>query len=110
MIITNNRIEDKKPLGHMLPLMGSREKGHYANQCLKANNRPPGSLLTKRQDCFVRIRISTLETTPEDTQVIEKTMAQSGMDLKMANYKAVNKEIDGSLVRAATTASSLEAE
>ncbi|GKA95111.1 reverse transcriptase domain-containing protein [Tanacetum coccineum] len=43
------------------------KKGHYANQCSKANNRAIRKLL--EQLAFIHFRISTLETTLEDIQV-----------------------------------------
>ncbi|GKB86929.1 putative reverse transcriptase domain-containing protein [Tanacetum coccineum] len=43
MITTNSRIEDKKPSGIMLPpQLKIVEKGHYKNQCPKANNSAHG--------------------------------------------------------------------
>ncbi|GJX88857.1 reverse transcriptase domain-containing protein [Tanacetum coccineum] len=43
MITTNNRIEGKKPSGLMLPpQLKTIEKGHYRNQCPKANNSAHG--------------------------------------------------------------------
>ncbi|GJT43182.1 reverse transcriptase domain-containing protein [Tanacetum coccineum] len=91
MITTNSRIKDKKPLELILPTIGHLtkncktkrlatrnnlqpvfvtcnacgEKGHYANQCSKANNKAQESTFRDKL-ASVHFRISTLETTPED--------------------------------------------
>ncbi|GJS18784.1 reverse transcriptase domain-containing protein [Tanacetum coccineum] len=102
MITTNSRIGGKKPSRLILPTMGHLtwncknkglatknnlqpvsitcnacgEKGHYANQCSKANQQGTGERLTERQDCFCSFRIFTLETTLEDIQLAQFTYAR----------------------------------
>nr|GEU34655.1 putative reverse transcriptase domain, ribonuclease H-like domain protein [Tanacetum cinerariifolium] len=79
MITANNGIEGKKPSGLMLPpQLKTMEKGHYRNQCPKANNSAHG------RACLLRDK-----NAHRDPNIVTDT----NYDIKMANGNLVSTNI-----------------
>ncbi|GJU50437.1 reverse transcriptase domain-containing protein [Tanacetum coccineum] len=74
MIHTSSRIGSKKEETFRISVTCNAcgKKGHYANQCSKANNRSQESILRDELN-FVHFRISTPKTTLEDIQLLSES-------------------------------------